>query len=261
MANYDRTETELLAEALIDGSADFEENKYRLLRMRGFRTDRSFSHIDSHYYHGTETLRFMGMKLKDILTAGSIEPLLEMFRKDGVENQSVSIKNSVRRNLWANHFAGNLQLVDVEPDKLEPFVARLVRALNRVGCYTFYSCDGWHEKTKGDLLIKFDDRNSALWCRLLMQSMVRSKCRFEYVFDDNTFSYTMKLRLPMDDAERLRSYIRVNETAARIEENEELFRKLRSTMIRNLKGVRKNPLSLWELYALMEHTVKQITGV
>ena len=78
---------------------------------------------------------------------------------------------------------------------LEPYIARLVRILNRIGVYTCMSCDGWHAEardrvsfaTKREMKLWMRDRYSVLWMWLLMEFVFGERWIRSRAKDDKTW--------------------------------------------------------------------------
>jgi len=81
------------------------------------------------------------------------------FSKDSVKEQEVFY--NAHNEKWAKCFASTtLQDTYVNPLDLDPFVARYIIAINRIGIKTCHSCDGWHKNSENKLLVGFKERYS-----------------------------------------------------------------------------------------------------
>ncbi len=70
--------------------------------------------------------------------------------------------------------------------KLEPFVARYIKAFSAAGVITFSSCDGNHQNGER-IVIEFEGPGSALWHGLIWNNLIRASvdlkwsCNFSVV--------------------------------------------------------------------------------
>ena len=109
---------DLLYSYLIDPSKTCTENIDRLIKYRGF-----------------DPITF---KVSDY------GEMLSYFSKDTIRNYEVTwLTRENRINKWTKSFASNrLRGSYISPGVLEPFIARYVIAINRIGIKTFYSYGG-----------------------------------------------------------------------------------------------------------------------
>lgn len=208
---------EFLYSHLVDGDKTFYENRSVLLKYRG---------------------------IVDSVSINSYKELLSFFEKDTVPNFEVTwIDRKSHINKWTKSFASNRITGNyVSPYVLEPFVARYVIAINKVGIKTFYSCDGWHSKTKNILKIGFVDRNSMVWHKII-SSMIDDGASISWCYE-----YPMAiLKLPDDDENKLKCFAQVNRRAEILEIYSEKFLNMKIDLIEKVKGKPKNMLSDEEL--------------
>lgn len=217
----------LLRKFLVDETIPFEKNLAMLKRYRGF------SGID--------------------MTISSYEELLRIFYKDSIENFPVEhFRRNNRINKWCKSFASNRIKGDyVSPKNLEPFIARYIIAINQIGIKTYYSCDGWHEKSQNYAVIGFKDRNSMIWHKIVS---LYAKDGMELAWNYN-YPYAV-ISLPKNDEGKIEIYNRINKRAEYFEEQKEIFLRMKIDIINQVKGKPKNMFSDEELERFLLNQIK-----
>lgn len=174
--------------------------------------------------------------------------LLALFEKDVVQNFEVTwLDRTNHINKWVKSFASNrIKGNYVSPKVLDPFAARYIGAINNIGIKTFYSCDGWHQKTNNLFKVGFMDRNSMVWHKIITS---KAQDGNELLWD---YKYPMAvLRLPCNDEDKLKIYDLINKRAEYFEYNNQIFLDMKIDLLDKLKGIPKNMLTDDELENLM----------
>lgn len=203
----------LLYDTLVDETLSFEENKYLILRARGFYVNKSFSLLDEKYLciakSGQQECREnlnTNFTVSEILKMDSYSKLLELFSKDTVANYEVTtyLRNN-RIHKWAKGFAsGSLRGMDVYADQLEPFIAKYIRELNKIGTKTRISCDGWHRDGK-KMYVGFLDCNSMIWHKIV-SDFLPEEFKLPWAYHNDVIS----ILLPTNDKDKLQLYKKSN---------------------------------------------------
>lgn len=191
---------------------DIKDDKIKLLEKRGFFPT-SDGLIDDTYYAIKKDLT----KSTSLRQYRSVKDLIELpyedmervlFMKDSMIAIEVCFFYGDARLL--SSFNGQKRFYDVDPLYLEPFIARYVRAINRCGMETFYSCDGWHKRPdkSQELVILFRDRYSWIWHMVLCEyNNIDGLCHWEHTIDGSM--YLSRIQLPKDDKDKKQIYSRV----------------------------------------------------
>ena len=106
---------------------------------------------------------------KQLMTASDAKQLNRLFDMDSVDN-----------NNWCctyygysfDFFAKDISPFEVAPSELDPYIARLCKAVNSIGVKTCMSCDGWHKDDSFNVrLMKLymTDRYSVIWFWLITE--------------------------------------------------------------------------------------------
>ena len=225
---------------------DLSKERKAILERRGFFPT-SKGLIDDTYYR---LIKDIG-RIRHLKEELSFQQLLHMpygkmenqlFMKDGVIAQPVTFYYDEPG--WYDSFGGGREVHDVDPVCLEPFVARYVRAINRCGMETFYSCDGWHNKPSKskELVILFSDRYSWMWHKLLYKE--------SFIQEDNYWEHKhsgsdkiARIWLPRKDDEKLRVYDYILSAADTIVDKNRYFRELKEYVVHNIYGIDIDRLS------------------
>ena len=195
---------------------ELPENKLVLLRKRGFFPT-STGLIDDVYYKFLRSINAPTHLRGDLSVKKLVEmPYEEMkevlFRKDSMIAMPVTFYYNEPH--WSDSFGRHRSYYDVEPLCLEPYISKYVRAINRCGMETFYSCDGWHSSTEKskELVILFSDRYSWIWHKLLYKRrFIPKNCHWEYGHSGSNL--VARIILPKKDDEKLHVYNHVMSAA------------------------------------------------
>lgn len=222
------------------------EDKLVLLRRRGFFPT-STGLIDDVYYEFTSSINAPTHLKGDL----SIKQLVEMacedmeevlFKKDSTIAMPVTF--NFNEPYWDDSFGEYKRYCDVEPLCLEPYIARYIRAINRCGMKTFYSCDGWHNspaKSK-ELVILFSDRYSWIWHKLMYKrSYIQKVCNWEHKHSGSDL--VARIVLPIKDDGKLKVYNQIITVANTIIENSDYLISLKEHVVQNIFGVEINSLT------------------
>ncbi len=98
----------------------------------------------------------------------------KLFAKDSINCSIISPVFGLSFSEYRNELS-NVGNYKIEASELEPYIARLILVLNRIGVMTVCSCDGWHKKSSSSMKIWMPERYSVIWMWLIM----------EYVFGEN----------------------------------------------------------------------------
>ncbi len=176
------------------------------------------------------------------------------FGKDSVIEQEVFYYGHNEK--WAKCFASNrLQDNYVDSLDLDPFVARYVLAINKIGIKTYLSCDGWHKLSGNQLLIGFKERYSRIWHKIIC-SYFKDYIPLNWKYDGNVAN----IDLPKNDKGKINTYINVNKNAELFELHQKELLKLKENVILTLKGQKKNSLTDDEIEVLLINAIKVINN-
>ncbi len=254
---------------LVDEGLSFDQNRRRILEARGFKPSVDWRVLDLRQFYdenvSTDCIKpsferiQLGYeeryKVGDILKISSYQELLYLFDHKSVRNYTVVPKTG-EAIIWSRYALRHCE--DISPDKLEGFVARFVRVLNHIGCYTNYSCDGWHHQpAKRCLFVGFTDRYSKAWFKTIIHSVFQTNVRFREGHPRMTNENIMSIVLPLDDERRVRAYLKLNNLATELEENEEKVQRLRDRVIFKISNQQKamDELSIMEIENLFIQAV------
>ena len=211
-------------ENTIDTTIELDQDKIKLLRRRGFyletnKVDDKFSDynvLTSHSFFRSD------IKLIELFGMPFEKMKEQLFSKDSVISQEVC---STYEKGWYSSFNGSQLFYDVRPDCLEPYISRYVRAINRCGMKTFYSCDGWHRKPhkSKEMVVLFDDRYSWIWHKIICEQF--GGIKWEYG------KKLVRFMLPYKDDDKLIIYEKINNDAVYFENNCDSLRKLKVQVI------------------------------
>lgn len=216
-------------------------------------------HFEGLYNQGgaVSLLEYRGLSEKEIeeRRGTSFEEALKFFAKDSVENYPIVEEFGVRRKKWSKSFAANNEWYTYpDPITLEPFVARLVVALNLAGSRTIFSCDSWHKDPREgcrDFVIKTFDPGSLAWIKVMMDAYVKDTS-VGYCYEAPNVLYVPLLLC--GDEEKLAMYDRINQDAAVIAANYRYLHRKKRELVDRVKGMQKNTLDLAGLeQMILEH--------
>ena len=208
--------------------------KMILLKKRGFYVPSSFE-IDDHFFkneYDRERFSFLRSRLtiNELINMSCEDLEEELFKKDSVYAQEVSF--SFRMNRFYDFLGMDKLFFDVTPDCLDPFIAGYVRAINRCGIRTFFSCDGWH-RMRGQskkVVIFFDERYSCIWHKILCEHVyLPDGIRWEHYYDGSEGSATIDL--PDDDDGKKAIYERILLLAEEFNKNMRFFQTLKICLV------------------------------
>lgn len=163
-------------------------------------------------------------------------PCLEMerllFEKDSM--QAIPVVFYDNTETWSNSFGCYPYFYDVDPFCLEPYIAKYVRAINRCGMQTFYSCDGWHKRASKskELVILFRERYSLIWHKLIcgLLDVDKNSC---WEYECNGLLLVARIRLPRDDERKLIIYTDLLSAANTFVEKSDFCRDLKLYIAHN----------------------------
>ena len=118
---------------------------------------------------------------------------------------------------------------------LEPFIARLVKAVSSIGISTWSSCEGhWGEPA----YIKFDGKYHRLWCQALFDKFIRKKlnlvCNWEWCgWDERCF-------ISSPGVDILEVYLEIQDVARLIYDNRDFLRNSKKQVCSLLTDKHKN---------------------
>ena len=151
---------------------------------------------------------------------------------------------------WVKCFASNMIIGEhIDPLILEPFIARYIIAINRIGIKTSGSCDGWHTHSENNLKIVFRERYSRIWHELICKRL-----GFELKWCSS--GYTSVLELPKTDTAKIQKYIYLNKCAEYLENNQKELIELKKHLIKKLKNKEKNNRSDNEIRTMFNEAIK-----
>ncbi len=94
--------------------------------------------------------------------------LMHLFDKDSVDNNKFTRTHC---GYIFDVFARDVKPFYVGAAQLDPYIARLCRAVNEIGVSTCMSCDGWHETDYfySEMCLYMVDRYSVMWFWLITE--------------------------------------------------------------------------------------------
>lgn len=179
----------------------------------------------------------------------------ELFCMDSIYNQEVCAGRGYTR--WGKTFGSSKLYGDkVSTLYLEPYVARFVHSLALCGIYTYYSCDGWHERKNRakNMVIGFSDRFSMIWTDVLLKNdidLLELGLGSVYNFDNSFMSIPF-----VDGLNRLDVYKRINEAGKIIYAKRKFFFDCKIYLKKELFGKKKSTLSNEQLFGVFEKAFK-----
>ena len=230
---------------------ELAEEKRLLLEKRGFFPMEKGTIDDTYYTNKAKILMYTHLTKENI----SVQQLLNMsfsqmeqllFMKDSMIAMPVVFY--FERESWYYSFNSDKIYYDVDPLCLEPYIAKYVRAINRCGIETFYSCDGWHAKPNKskEIVILFRDRYSWLWhsqlCRIYG---IEKDCPWE--FEKVGSDYVARIALPKGDEGKKHIYDRVILSANIFIRNNILLKSIKKKFIMSVNGYEMDALSNQEV--------------
>ena len=146
------------------------DSKKEVLLQRGF----SEYDIDTNFEHYSGDWNITTITKEQVAAARTVRQLEPLFRQDSVEHP-YWCATYIGRSF--NAFANDNQAFTVAPSKLDPYIARLCRAVNEIGVCTCMSCDGWHksDRRSADMELYMKDRYSVIWFWLITEYVFGEK--------------------------------------------------------------------------------------
>lgn len=201
-------------------------------------------------------LEFRGLSERQIgdHVDDSFENVLSLFEKDSVPNYPIS-EYFGTSTLWKKSFAAHNEWRDMpDPLKMDPFIARLVIAANRVGSRTTFSCDGWHvdrDKNRQVRLITYDP-GSLVWLKVILDTFVKDHHDlYQYVAQSE-----VQVDLPPKDEGKLEIYRKINLDAEKILANATYLKNKKYELLKNVSGKKKRGLSNEELEQMILDSIQ-----
>ena len=228
---------------------ELPEDTIKIFEKRGLFPTLSGLIDDTYYTTRKEITRHThlkgGISVQKLINMSFEELERILFMKDSVMGMPVTFFFFYLR--WAESFGGNNKFYDVNPFFLEPYTAKYVRAINRCGMKTFYSCDGWHkriEKSK-ELVMLFRDRYSWSWHKIICKLInTQEYCCWEY--EKEGVDYIARIRLHREDEKKIQVYNRLLLAADKVVENCVNFKKMKESFISCNHGFEMDMLSDYE---------------
>ena len=152
------------------------DDKRRLLIQRGFTADEIETGLED-YLNGSKEWNIRTINPEELVQTEDLEDLAKLFRKDSIEQVRCS-------TYWGSDFGQyasiheNSKGPQVNAPILEPYVARLVLAINECCINTSMSCDGWHKNMGGshrEITIWMADVYSAVWFWIIAEFVFGEK--------------------------------------------------------------------------------------
>ncbi len=154
-----------------------EQQKKDMLVKRGFSLQEIESGLDD-YVNGSKVWEITVIDAQTVASSYDSVELKKLFQTDSVGNLSICPRGEPDNNF--KKYASKPLQVDskiVNAATLEPYVARLVLAINPCGIFTWESCDGWHTSRPDDWLagrlwITFADIFSSAWYEAIIKDVL-----------------------------------------------------------------------------------------
>ena len=220
-------------------------DKKKLLEKRGLFPTASGLIDDTYYITRKEIKRnthLQGLLSVHELTNMSLNEMERvLYKKDSVIGMEVI---SFDDDSSYYSFGGYKRFYDVDPLCLEPYIAKYVRAINRGGMKTFFSCDGWHNKAykSRELVIRFTDRYSWIWHKVLCKlNNIEEYCCWEHRSSGKNLS--SRILLPRADEQRIQIYNGVLLAADVFVQNTNLLKGLKDSFLLKVDASEMDELS------------------
>lgn len=231
--------------AILELSAD----TIKILEKRGLFPTLSGLIDDTYYVTRKEIIRHThlkgGISVQQLIKMSFEELERILFMKDSVTGMPVTFFYDELG--WGESFGGEKMFYDVNPFFLEPYIAKYVRAINRCGMKTFYSCDGWHksiEKSK-ELVVLFRDRYSWIWHKLVCKLInIQEYCCWEH--EKGGAEHIARIRLHREDEQKIQVYNRLLLAADIVVENYVFLKKMKESFLSCNYGFEMDTLSDYE---------------
>lgn len=238
---------------ITDNKCSRDEALRAMLIRRGF----SKKDISENFENYSGEWNITTLSLEEMKAARTEKELLPLFEKDSVECTKFC---PTFFGYGLDFFAADIVPFDVAPSVLDPYIARLCKAINDIGVKTCMSCDGWHKSrsTFSQMELYMTDRYSVIWFWLITEHIFgehwnRSDPRKNfginiwepYDHDDYSMSYgvyaprdMMICKYRINNAEQTKSvFARNNYYAGFIEKHKDEFLELRKNIIEALRGI------------------------
>lgn len=216
------------------------KNKICILRRRGYSidlTDERKIKLNYFAHEYDDVLKYIKLPVEQLIA--------ELFSIDSVENYPVCCRDYSK---WGDLFGNNtLYGEKVKIKCLEPFVARLIRALALCGIFTFYSCDGWHFQGSKNrkLVVLFSERYSQLWFKTLIENDEELK-----MIDLNYICEKCEFCINLNDENRINVYRRIDAMAEIFYRKRKYFQRCKTLLKQHIIGLPKSSLTDDELLKL-----------
>lgn len=140
------------------------EEKRNLLLQRGFSVEEIEGGLED-YIIGTEKWYIKTVGPKEVSESFELEVIAKLFQKNSVADQGWS---NLGRDFAFEQYSSIHQNSGKDlpnASAFDPFVARLVLAVNKCCISTAMSCDGWHEEEyrQGELTLWMNSRYDTVW--------------------------------------------------------------------------------------------------
>ena len=140
------------------------EEKRNLLLQRGFSVEEIEGGLED-YINGTEKWYIKKVDPKEVSESFELKVIAKLFQKNSVADQGWS---NLGRDFAFEQYSSIHQNSGKDlpnASAFDPFVARLVLAVNKCCISTAMSCDGWHEEEyrQGELTLWMNSRYDTVW--------------------------------------------------------------------------------------------------
>lgn len=142
-------------------------DKNDILRCRGF----SECDIATNLAEYGGEWRITTITKDEVIAAQTAEELAPLFSKNSLDYSFTTTYYSD----GFGYFAQPIRELAVSPTELDPYIARLIIAVNSIGVNTIMSCDGWHSYDTGRLYMYMRERYSVLWFWLIVEHIFGEK--------------------------------------------------------------------------------------
>lgn len=263
---------EKFTEKITYGRKEYVEYFYEIFSARGFllELDRNSGNVrlahDSHREDGEFLEALQHIDYKKIYHEPHWDAIDERDNEDSSQNRhryfdhidihSFDIKSihyltelftheipvDLFRLNWARDRYGKFdefkacdQLPPIRVYDLEPFIARLVKAVSLTGISTWSSCEGhWGEPA----YIVFDGRYHRLWFQTIFQSFIQKKLNLSCNWDWLGWDERCSIRNP--NGELLTLYLEIQDVARFIYDHRNILRTIKKQVCSQLTAKHKN---------------------
>ena len=229
-----------------------DEEKRNLLIQRGFSAEEIEGRFED-YINGIENWYIETVDPKEVSESFELEVIAKLFQKDSVANQGFHIlgEDFVFEQYSSIHQNSREKIPNASA--LDPFVARLVFAVNKCCISTSMSCDGWHDYRQKELVLWMNSIYDTIWFWIIAEKVFGEKwpqeqsyCKYPNYWID-IFEPTnredergIRAKYLIEKYDEANVYKKINEYACFLEETSDELCEIREKWIASLQSEKDN---------------------